>query len=71
MKLVITARELLDRGLWVDFCNLRGINEYAIYDAEKFVRVDKLCRKVSEEWGAITGESLPAFGEEVKRRLEK
>jgi hypothetical protein len=30
MKYVATAREILDRGIWQEFCDLRGINEWAI-----------------------------------------
>jgi hypothetical protein len=48
-----------------------GDTELCRHDADTFRRADKLCRQVAEEWGSITGESLPAFGEEVKRRLEK
>lgn len=30
MKYVATAREILDRGIWDEFCDLRGINVWAI-----------------------------------------
>ncbi|RDJ35155.1 MAG: hypothetical protein DWQ19_09995 [Crenarchaeota archaeon] len=30
MKITITARELFDRGLWMDYCNLTGTNDWAI-----------------------------------------
>jgi hypothetical protein len=30
MKYVLTAGELLDRGVWIRFCELRGINEWAM-----------------------------------------
>lgn len=30
LRVVATARELLDRGVWLEFCELRGINEWAI-----------------------------------------
>jgi hypothetical protein len=30
MKYVLSASELMDRGLWLEFCELRGINEWAV-----------------------------------------
>ena len=30
MEILITARELLDKGLWIKACNVLGINEWAI-----------------------------------------
>jgi hypothetical protein len=30
MKLVLTAREALDRGIWTQLCELKGLNQYAI-----------------------------------------
>jgi len=30
LKITITAGEILDRGNWDKFCELRGINPYAI-----------------------------------------
>lgn len=30
MKFVLTAKEILDRGLWTSFCKMRGINEWAV-----------------------------------------
>lgn len=30
MKYTLTASEILDRGIWDEFCQLRGINEWAI-----------------------------------------
>ena len=30
MKYVIAVREIMDRGLWLEFCELRGINEWAV-----------------------------------------
>jgi hypothetical protein len=30
MKIEITLREICDKGLWTDFCKLRGWNEWCI-----------------------------------------
>lgn len=30
MLIVLTVREILDRGLWKDVCDLRRVNEYAV-----------------------------------------
>jgi len=30
MKIVVTAQELLDKGLWGDACELLGLNEWAV-----------------------------------------
>jgi len=30
VKLIITAREALDRGIWDKLCNFKGINRWAI-----------------------------------------
>ncbi len=30
MKIKVTAAEILQSGSWLDFCNERGINEWAI-----------------------------------------
>jgi len=30
MKLIITAREALDKGIWDKLCNFKGINPWAI-----------------------------------------
>lgn len=30
MKIIITAREALDKCLWKEICNLKGISPYAI-----------------------------------------
>ena len=30
MKYVIAVREIMARGLWLEFCELRGINEWAV-----------------------------------------
>lgn len=30
MKIVVTAREILDRWLWDEFCEMRGYNPWAI-----------------------------------------
>lgn len=42
MKLTLTASEILDKGIWEEFCELRGINEWAINeglmdDTEEFI----------------------------------
>jgi len=34
MKVTVTARELLDRGLWIEFCEKRGINSWAINEGQ-------------------------------------
>lgn len=41
MKITLTAHDILDRGAWDEFCELRGINEWAIAeglmdDSEEF-----------------------------------
>ena len=30
MKIIMTARELIDRGLWPEVCKLMDIGEYAV-----------------------------------------
>ncbi len=30
MKIIVTAKELMDKGSWEEFCRLRHINEYAV-----------------------------------------
>ena len=30
MKLILTIREIMDKGLWLDFCNIRGWNEWCV-----------------------------------------
>ena len=30
MTITVTARELLDRGVWTEACELLGINEWAV-----------------------------------------
>ena len=30
MEIKITARDLMDKGLWMDACDMLGINEWAI-----------------------------------------
>ena len=34
MKYIITAEELIDRGLWEQFCGDRGINVWAINEGQ-------------------------------------
>lgn len=41
MKIVVTVREILDKGNWFEFCEIFGINEWAvneglIEDTEEF-----------------------------------
>lgn len=30
MKIVVTARELLDKGVWIEACNMLDLNDWAI-----------------------------------------
>jgi len=30
MKIIVTARELLDKNVWGEFCDLTGFNHYAV-----------------------------------------
>lgn len=30
MKIIITAREIMDKGLWKDVCRMFGYNEWAV-----------------------------------------
>lgn len=30
MRVILTAREIMDRGIWDEFCQLRGINPYGM-----------------------------------------
>lgn len=30
MKMMVTVREIFDKGLWSDFCELTGVNPYAL-----------------------------------------
>lgn len=30
MKYVITPRELMDKGIWMDYCEATGTNEWAV-----------------------------------------
>ena len=32
--LLITARELFDRGLWTEACRVKGISEYAVNEGQ-------------------------------------
>ena len=29
MYVILTVRELFERGLWIDYCKISGIDEYA------------------------------------------
>ena len=30
MRIVVTPRELLDLGIWIEFCEMMGVNEWAV-----------------------------------------
>lgn len=30
MRIIVTAEELIDKGLWENFCEEKGINPYAV-----------------------------------------
>jgi len=30
MKIILTAQEILDRGIWDEFCEMKGINPWAM-----------------------------------------
>ncbi len=30
MRIVVTVREIMDRGVWLEFCRIRCINEWAV-----------------------------------------
>lgn len=30
MRYLVTAREIMERGKWVEFCEQNGINEYSV-----------------------------------------
>lgn len=32
MKIVITAREALNRGVWIELCAMLGVNEWEVYE---------------------------------------
>lgn len=34
MRIVITAREALDKGVWLEICNLKGFSEWAINEGQ-------------------------------------
>lgn len=34
MKITITARELMDRGVWMEFCRLTGTNEWCVNEGQ-------------------------------------
>lgn len=34
MKIIITTSEALNRGIWDDVCDLKGINVYAISEGQ-------------------------------------
>jgi hypothetical protein len=51
MKVIMTAREIMDKGLWMEFCELRGINEWAVNEGlmdsdEEFVLNEREIKKL-------------------------
>lgn len=30
MKVILTVTEIMDRGLWIEFCEMKGINEWSV-----------------------------------------
>lgn len=54
MKITVTAREILDKGVWDEFCEEFGINVWAINeglmdDSEEFSLSEEQARK----WGFL------------------
>jgi len=46
MRIIITAGELIDKGVWADFCELFGIDVYAVDEGligldEEFILSEK------------------------------
>ena len=57
MKIILTANELLDRDIWDEFCEMRGINPWAVNEGlmdsdEEFTFTEK----EAEELGLISQE---------------
>jgi len=54
MKIRITFGELLDKGLWDDYCNLTGLNPYCMAegqaDSDEEVNIDA---EQAKQWGLI------------------
>lgn len=44
MKIMITANDLMDLGLWTKYCEVEGINHYAVneglIDSDELLEVD-------------------------------
>jgi len=34
MKIIVTAKELMDKGLWESFCEKKGINLHAVNEGQ-------------------------------------
>ena len=52
MRIVVTAEELIEHGVWEEFCELKGINSYAVNEG---------IIESSEEW-SLTKEEAKRFG---------
>jgi len=51
MKIILTAQEILDRGVWDEFCEMKGINPWAINEGlmdsdEEFIFTEKDAEKL-------------------------
>lgn len=51
MKITLTAREILDKGIWDEFCEMRGINPWAMNEgqmdsSEEFTFTEKESKKL-------------------------
>ena len=52
MRIIVTAEELIDKGVWEEFCELKGINVWAVNEGA----IDS-----DEEW-SLTEEEAKQFG---------
>jgi len=56
MTILTTAREIMDKGLWTEFCNARGWDYYIVRDG--ILSADFNLELSLEEWKIISGEEL-------------
>lgn len=55
MKIEITAGELIDRGIWTEFCDLNGINIWAVNEGliergEEFIISEEQAKKLGLDY---------------------
>lgn len=57
MKVIVTASELIDRGVWDDYCEKHGINVWAVneglMDSDHEI---ELSQKEARQYGFLKGE---------------